>query len=59
MRENRLIGWDENLREVAVFYPTATCNLKCRYCGIDKNPILLQIDDALGESFEGDYYFNK
>ena len=59
MRDGLVIGKDESLREIAVFYPTAVCNLKCRYCGIDKNPILLKIDDALGESFEGDYYYNK
>ena len=46
-------------RAIAVLYPTATCNLKCRYCGIDKNPILQKIDDTIGESFEGDYYFNQ
>ena len=59
MREGRTVGLDENVREVAVFYPTATCNLRCRYCGIDKNPILQQIDEVIGESFEGDYYYNQ
>jgi sulfatase maturation enzyme AslB (radical SAM superfamily) len=46
-------------RSIAVFYTCGTCNLKCRYCGIDKNPILAKIDAALGKSFEGDYYFNQ
>lgn len=42
-----------------VFYTCGVCNLQCRYCGIDKNPILKEIDKALGESFNGDYYFEK
>ncbi len=46
-------------RSIAVFYTCGTCNLKCHYCGIDKNPILVKIDEALGKSFEGDYYFNQ
>lgn len=46
-------------RQIAVFYPSAVCNLKCRYCGIDKNPILYKIDETLEESFKGDYYFNQ
>lgn len=46
-------------RNTAVLYPCGTCNLKCHYCGIDKNPILAKIDDALGESFKGDYYINQ
>lgn len=46
-------------RRVAVFYSCGTCNLKCHYCGIDKNPILVKIDQALEESFKGDYYFNQ
>jgi len=44
---------------IAIFYTCGTCNLRCTYCGIDKNPILYKIDDALGKSFEGDYYFNQ
>ena len=43
----------------AVVYPTGICNLNCRYCGINKNPALKDIDEALGKSFEGDYYFNQ
>lgn len=46
-------------RSVAVFYTCGTCNLKCRYCNIDKNPVLAKIDEKLAESFEGDYYFNQ
>lgn len=42
-----------------VLYTCGTCNLQCRYCGIDKNPVLQTIDKALGESFEGDYYFER
>lgn len=52
-------GPAKGLRQIAVFYPSATCNLRCRYCGIDKNPILNKIDETLAESFEGDYYFNQ
>ena len=43
----------------AIFYTCGTCNLKCRYCGIHKNPILKNIDEVLAKSFEGDYYFNR
>lgn len=46
-------------RNTAIFYTCGVCNLQCRYCGIDKNPILKTIDEALGKSFEGDYYFNR
>ena len=46
-------------RSIAIFYTCGTCNLKCTYCGIDKNPILAKIDKALEESFKGDYYFNQ
>lgn len=46
-------------RSIAVVYPCATCNLNCRYCTIDKNPVLLDIDKELEESFKGDYYFNR
>lgn len=41
-----------------VLYTTATCNLKCRYCYIDKSEALIKIDKMLEESFKGDYYFN-
>lgn len=46
-------------REECILYTCATCNLQCRYCGIDKNPILQEIDKYLDESFKGDYYFNQ
>lgn len=46
-------------RDTAVFYTCGTCNLNCRYCNIDKNPILTEIDKKLEESFQGDYYFNR
>lgn len=47
-------------RTTAVFYPCATCNLKCRYCGIDKNPALGLIDKVLAESFtKPEKYFEK
>lgn len=46
-------------RNTAVFYTSGICNLSCKYCNIDKNPALYEIDKALEESFKGDYYFNK
>ena len=46
-------------RRTAVLYTCATCNLNCRYCTIDKNPVLKDIDDELEKSFEGDYYFKR
>lgn len=45
-------------QSILVFYTTATCNLNCSYCYIDKNPALQEIDNLLDESFKGDYYFN-
>jgi sulfatase maturation enzyme AslB (radical SAM superfamily) len=47
-----------NERDTAVLYTCATCNLNCRYCYIDKNPALVEIDNILAGSFEGDYYFD-
>jgi sulfatase maturation enzyme AslB (radical SAM superfamily) len=47
-----------NKLNTAIFYTCGVCNLQCRYCGIDKNPVLKEIDKALEKSFEGDYYFN-
>lgn len=47
------------IRSSAVFFTCATCNLQCRYCNIDKNPVLGKIDEALARSFEGDYYFQR
>lgn len=52
----------ENIRpdfNSIVFYSCGVCNLKCRYCNIDKNPALKQIDKDLEESFKGDYYINQ
>ena len=49
----------EKDRSVAVVFPSGVCNLQCRYCGIDKNPALKQIDDRLEESFKGDYYIER
>ena len=44
----------------AIFYTCGTCNLNCKYCGIDKSPILKDIDNALGKSFaDENYYFNQ
>ena len=48
-----------NDRRTAVVYSCGICNLNCRYCMIDKNPVLKDIDDLLEESFKGDYYFNR
>lgn len=45
-------------RFVCVLYLTATCNLNCRYCYIDKSPALLEIDKLLEESYKDNYYFN-
>lgn len=46
-------------RHTLVLYTTATCNLNCRYCYIDKNPALVKIDDLLDISFQDpNYYFD-
>lgn len=45
------------MRNHLVLYTTATCNLNCVYCYIDKNPALVKIDNELDKSFQGDYYF--
>ena len=39
-------------RSTVIFYPATVCNLNCRYCSIDKNPALIQIDKILEESSE-------
>lgn len=49
----------KKVRTSAVLYTCGTCNLNCKYCNIDKSPILLDIDKQLEESFKGDYYFNQ
>lgn len=46
-------------RSTAVLYTCGICNLNCRYCTIDKNPVLKDIDNELKESFEGNYYFDR
>lgn len=46
-------------RNTAVVYSCGTCNLNCRYCTIDKNPVLQEIDQELADSFEGNYYFDR
>lgn len=53
-----MINFNEE-RNTAVLYTCGICNLNCRYCTIDKNPVLKDIDKALEESFQGDYYFNR
>lgn len=47
-------------RKCLILYTTATCNLNCTYCFIDKNPALIKIDNWLDESFmkTPEYYFN-
>lgn len=47
-----------DVRNTAVLYTTAVCNLKCKYCYIDKNEALKRIDNMLDESFKGDYYIS-
>ena len=44
-------------RNVLIMYLTATCNLKCTYCYIDKSNALKNIDKILEDSFKDDYYF--
>lgn len=49
---------EPNLFDTCVLYDDSICNLKCRYCYIDKNQSLLEIDKILMKSFEDeDYYF--
>ena len=36
-------------RFIVVLYLTATCNLNCRYCYIDKSPALQKIDELIEE----------
>lgn len=43
---------------ICVLYTTATCNLKCNYCYIDKSPVLVALDEQLEKSYKDDYYFN-
>lgn len=47
-------------RKCLILYTTATCNLNCVYCFIDKNPALVKIDQWLDDSYmkTPDYYIN-
>ena len=45
-------------RRYCVLYLTATCNLNCIYCYIDKSPALMRIDKMLEETWATDYFFN-
>lgn len=45
-------------RKICVLYVTATCNLKCKYCYIDKSPVLIKIDKILENSYKDNYYFD-
>jgi sulfatase maturation enzyme AslB (radical SAM superfamily) len=47
------------IRNKAVLFSSSKCNLQCRYCNIDKNPVLGLIDQVIEKSFQGDYYFNR
>ena len=48
------------LKSSVIFYPSAICNLHCRYCNIDKNPTLVEIDKMLEDSFNNtNYYINR
>lgn len=49
---------NKEYRSSCVLYVTATCNLACKYCYIDKTPILKEIDQLLTNSYKDDYYFN-
>ena len=51
---------DSKIRNNLCLFPSATCNLNCRYCNISKNPALLKIDQELAKSFENpEYYLNR
>lgn len=46
-------------RDTAVLYSSATCQLDCTYCYINKNKALSKIDKLIDESFKNpNYYFN-
>lgn len=45
-------------RHTCVLYLTATCNLRCKYCYIDKSTVLQEIDKMLIEHYKTDYFFN-
>ena len=42
-----------------VLFTYGACNLNCRYCTIDKNPALKDVDDYLKLSFLRDDYFDR
>ena len=45
---------------IITLYSYGMCNLNCRYCTIDKNPALKEVDDYLKKSFENsDSYFQR
>lgn len=44
-------------RTTAILYSTATCNLNCTYCYINKNKGLSSIDKILAESFADPNYY--
>ena len=43
-------------RKACVLYLTATCNLNCVYCYIDKSPALQKIDNLLDECYKTNYF---
>ena len=45
------------LRNTCILYLTATCNLNCTYCYIDKSPILQEIDKLLIDCYKTNYFF--
>ena len=45
-------------RRSCVLYLTATCNLNCVYCYIDKSPALQKIDKLLDDCYKTDYFYN-
>lgn len=51
---------NSEIRNNLCLFPSATCNLNCRYCNISKNPALLKIDQELAKSFKNpEYYLNR
>lgn len=46
-------------RTRAILYTYGACNLKCKYCNIDKNPALYTIDKMLEDSFKDPNYYLK
>lgn len=52
------MSFDTSRTNGIILYPSALCNLRCKYCYIDKNPCLKEIDDAIEKSFQDNYYFD-